>query len=314
MQEWRTLDAIARAILEEDTGELVELTRGLLELPLSECEHCDELTHHDDTHGVHTDGMGCQESWCESCVECYATYWNSDGEYHDSPECTEDYPDYHSADKRPGFDNACGLEVELEFFQPPDEVIAAADAADVLLEQDSSLSESNSAEAITHPFRLDRDGLAKLGGLTQFLANVKCGGFGRLHYGIHVNLNRGNYTRFDVGRAMRFLATHSDEVARVCGRASVYDGRGGRAIADCYPASSSIRDNRLGVKYATVNLCHRRIEFRIFQSNAKPDAIRRYVKFARDVMEFGRIGGHNSTWTQFTQAYQEWSTVLQPTI
>ena len=299
---WRTQDAMARAIVEDDLSELVSLCLTELDLPLCHCERCNELTHHEDAQCVDS-----VESWCESCVSYDAYYWESDGEYHSEPEPDEnEFPEYHSQRKRPGFRGACGIEVELEFHDEPCEVMSAAENADILIEQDSSLSRDNSAEAITHPFKLDREGLRKLGGLAEFLDNVRCGGWDRRNYGIHVNLDRGNYSRFDVGRAMRFLAQNAGIVSQICGRDHVYNGGRGLPIADCCPAYSSIRDDRLGVKYATVNLCPGRIEFRIFQSNAKPDAIRKYVRFSRDVLEWGRIGGHNSTWEDFVRAFPEW--------
>ena len=304
--DWRTLDSLARAIVADDMSLVLEVLREQEDLPVQECEHCDDLCHTDDMCDVEG------EQWCSHCVDYDAYYWDRDGELHREPEPDEnEYPDYHSQRKRPGFRGACRIEIELEFHDEPSDVMHAAENADVLIEQDSSLSRDNSAEAITHPFKLDRDGLRKLGGLAEFLDSVRCGGWERRNYGIHVNLDRGNYTRFDVGRAMRFLAQNAYVVSQICGRDHVYNGGRGLAIGDCCPAYASIRDDRLGVKYATVNLCPGRIEFRIFQSNAKPEAVRKYVRFSRDVLEFGRIGGHRGTWSQFAERYPEWST-FQP--
>ena len=67
----------------------------------------------------------------------------------------------------------------------------------------------------------------------EFLENVKARGWDLPGYGVHINIDRGNYTRFDVGRSMRFIAKNADKVARIAGRDTVYNGSSrGLPIAD----------------------------------------------------------------------------------
>lgn len=301
MTHWRELDNMARAIVDGDVDDLREyLTQNVDDIPVCRCERCEEWTHHDDTNCVDD-----TESWCEYCATNYAHYSERRGGYY--TETDDEYPEYHSQHRRRGFRGAIGIEVELQFTSDCEDVLAAADAADVIVESDGSLHEENSAEAITHPFRPDREGMRKLGGLAEFLESVKARGWDLPGYGVHINIDRGKYTRFDVGRTMRFIASNADKVARIAGRSTVYNGSSrGLPIADCCPAYRSIRDDRLGVKYATVNLCPGRIEFRIFQSNARVDGVRRCVRFSRDLLQFGRDAGHRATWGDFVSAYPEW--------
>jgi hypothetical protein len=301
MTRWSELNDAANAIVSQDFDELAQFVMRHHDVPVCECERCNELTHHDETRCVDE-----SYSWCDSCVSDAAYYHESDGEYHSEPEPSSDeYPVYHSSTLRPGFRGAIGIELELQFHDEPCDVIDAADQHDVNLEQDSSLTRENSAEVITHPFRADRAGLKALGGLTAFLDAVRCGGWGRRDYGIHVNLDRGKFSNFDVLRATQFIKNNANEVARVAGRDRIYSGD---TFARTFIDRVAIGKRGYCPKYSPIHIDGRRVEFRIYQANAKAEGVRQCVRFSRDVMEFARRAGYRGlTWSAFIVEFPRWA-------
>ena len=278
MPNYRELDEVATAIIDNDGSTMAQfIMSNHCDLPISECERCNELVHHDDSTTVDD-----QESWCSSCAESSAYYHESQGGYYSEPERNSDeYPEYHTSNLRSGFAGAVGIELELKFHDEPHEVMSSADDHDVCLEQDSSLNESNSAEAITHPFRGDRIGVKELGGLVKFLDAVRASGWNKDDYGIHVNLDRGKMSNFDVLRAMQFVKANAEQVARVAGRDRIYSGS---RFCDTFIDALRIGKRGYTGKYSPIHIDGKRVEFRIFQANAKADGVRATVRFSQDVL------------------------------
>lgn len=299
MLNFRELHNLAHAVIGQDVEELIEFIRENFSLPVTQCERCDELTHDEDAVSIDDD-----EQWCESCARYHAYEWESDGCYHSNPEPEwDEYPSYHSSDLRRGFSGAVGIELELVFRDDASEVKEHASDCDVCLEEDSSMSEPNSAEVITHPFRGDRNGLKKLGGLTAFLDRVNARGWDHNNYGIHVNLNRGKMSNFDVLRATMFLRDNAASVASIAGRDRIYSGSN---FGDTYVNRLEIARGYTA-KYSMISADRNRVEFRIYQANAKPAGVRRAVRFSQDVMSFAsRAGYAGLTWQNFVSAFPRW--------
>tara|TARA_R110000868_G_scaffold148839_1_gene370987 strand:- start:125 stop:1063 length:939 start_codon:yes stop_codon:yes gene_type:complete len=299
MPNYRELDEVACAIVDSDSSTMAQfILQNHCDVPISECERCSEFVHHDESRCVD------DETVCESCSSG-AYYWESDGEYHWEEERNSDeYPEYHSSNLRSGFKGAVGIELELKFHDEPHEVMDLAESSDICLEQDSSLDESNSAEAITHPFLANREGLKKLGGLHSFLENVRASGWNKDNYGIHVNLNRGSISNFDVLRAMQFIVKNAEQVARVAGRDRIYSGS---RFADTFVDRLRIAKRGHTGKYSPINLDGNRVEFRIYQANAKSDGVRAAVRFSQDVIQFASEAGYRGlTWSSFVARFPQW--------
>lgn len=302
MPNYRELDEVATAIVDRDSSTMAEfILSHHCDIPVCECSNCNEYTHHDETRTVDDDIV------CEGCAES-AHYWESDNEYHwDEEPNSDEYHDYGSFCPNAGFSGAVGIELELQFFDDATDVIERSEDSGVWVENDSSLTLSNSAEAITQPFRADRAGLKRLGGLTSFLDTVRCGGWGRENYGIHINLNRGHYSPYDVIRALTFVKDNAGEVARCCGRDRIYDGNHGIAL-------NEFTLDRMGVargytrKYSPIHMQRNRVEFRIFQANAKAERVADTVRFAQDVMEFSQSAGYRGlNWSAFCASFPRWT-------
>ena len=92
--------AVASALIDNDSIQSVsdQLFQLLDELGdyVCTCEHCDELCSSDDTSCVDD----C--TWCRSCVDSDAYYWESDREYHSEPDAEETddcgIPAYHDTE------------------------------------------------------------------------------------------------------------------------------------------------------------------------------------------------------------------------
>ena len=299
MPNYRELDEVATAILDSDSSEMARfILRNHCDVPITECERCSELTHHDESRCVDN------ETTCESCAQS-AYYWESDGEYHwEEEQNSDEYPEYHSSNLRRGFPGAVGIELELKFHDEPSEVMEFAESSDICMEQDSSLDESNSAEAITHPFLANRAGMKKLGGLFSFLENVRASGWNLNNYGIHVNLNRGKISNFDVLRAMQFIKQNAEQVARVAGRDRIYSGS---RFEDTYIDRLRIGKRGYSGKYSPIHIDGNRVEFRIYQANAKPEGVRATVRFSQDVIQFASEAGYRGLdWSSFVVRFPQW--------
>jgi hypothetical protein len=299
MPSYRELNEVATAIIDSDPQTMAQfIIAHHCDLPISECTRCNEFVHHDEAQCVDN------ETTCESCAQS-AYYWESDGEYHwEEEQNSDEYPEYHSSRLREGFAGAVGIELELKFHDEPCEVMDLAESSDVCLEQDSSLDESNSAEAITHPFLANREGLKKLGGLFSFLENVRASGWNKDNYGIHVNLNRGDISNFDVLRATQFIRDNAEEVSRVAGRDRIYSGSRFE-----HTPIDRIRIGKRGYtgKYAPIHIDDKRVEFRIYQANAKPEGVRAVVRFSQDVIQFASEAGYRGlTWSSFVSRFPQW--------
>jgi hypothetical protein len=301
MPNYREYRELADAVVREDASDMIAwlLEHMSGEIEVCRCERCESLVHSEDTRWIDD----CQ-SWCESCTECAAYYWESDDEYHSEPEPHDDedsYSGYHSSTRARAQRGQIGVEVELKFHDEPREVNEAANDAGLYVEEDASLGESNSAEVITDPFTPDRKGLKTLGGLTEFLDAVRASGWSKSGYGIHVNIDRRGLSRYDLARVERFLFRNPDDVFRVAGRANCH-----------WSQIQNRRTRELGLrteKYSALRIADDRIEFRLFQSNAKADGVRHCVRFSLDLIDYCRRSGWSRLdWSSFCEAYPFWRT------
>lgn len=322
MTNYAERDVAARAILESDDSALAQLivsngdpadllerhtpTEDLIaevrdcfsDLPISMCERCDCDVHEEDTQLVDGDNV-----WCDDCVSNAAYYWEDDGEYHSEPEredCSDSFGGYHGESRNSAKPGDIGLEVELQFHDDASDVNDHAEQAGLIMEQDSSLNYSNSGEAITHPFTPDRKGMKELGGLTQFLDAVRASGWSNTGYGIHVNVDRRGISRYVLARVERFMSRNVDDVYRIAGRQS----------SQWSPVlnRSTYELGKETQKYAALRIASDRVEFRIFQSNARAKGVRHCASFALDLISYCRDAGWDGLeWSSFCEAYPQWA-------
>ena len=321
MTTYRERDSAARAILSGDdsalaslliehgdahevlvasvpTSDLEDAVRDVIDdLPLFQCGCCDCETHEDDGRSVG------DSSWCDDCVESSAYYWESDDCYHDEPEPDEDegsYGGYHGERRRQAAPGDIGIEVELQFHDEPYDVSSHANDAGIMVEEDSSLNYSNSGEAITHPFTPNRKGMQELGGLTEFLGAVRASAWSNTGYGIHINVDRRGLSRFTLARVERFMGANVADVYRVAGReSSQWSPMLNRRTRDLGSTTG---------KYAALRIASDRVEFRVFQSNARAKGVRHCARFSLDLIEFCRDAGWSRlNWSTFCESYPQWA-------
>ena len=323
MTTWSERNAAAEAVVERDDLALAEIlcergdaaaliaeiipTEDIIQairdsfdddIPVCTCDRCDETVLSDCTHMIDD----C-DTWCDECTNIAAYYWEDDGEYHSEPEPDIDedtFGRYHSNSRNPANPGDIGIEVELQFHDDASEVCEHARDSNIMLEEDASLNYSNSGEAITHPFKPDRDGLKKLGGLTEFLDAVRASAWSNTGYGIHVNVDRRGLSRFTLARVERFMSRNVHDVYRVAGRvASQWSPVLNRSTRDLGTVTQ---------KYAAMRIASDRIEFRLFQSNAKATGVRSCVRFSLDLIDYCRDAGWDGlVWSQFCEAYPQWA-------
>ena len=304
---WRELADLAHACINDDVDTLRDwILANVDDVPVFDCERCGEMSHRDDACSVDDGDM----EWCESCVENAAYYWESDGSYHSEPEEEEvpesEYAAYSTTHGIAGKPGEIGIEVELKFHSDESDVVEAANENGLIAKHDGSLRESNSAEIITAPFKPDRNGIKELGGLMKFLDTVKASGWSKRTYGIHINLDATRITRFDIARLERFLAQNSADIVRVAGREESYYApilqRGTLQLGTpCtkYAALHILTDQQPGKK---------RLEFRMFQSNAKATGVRSCAQFALDVTTYcQRCGWRELQWSSFCTMFPAWA-------
>lgn len=296
---------VEQAIIDEDFHVLAQHLMRTECLDLMECEICDEIRHNDDfQHMEDTDRY-----LCDGCASS-AHYRESDGLYYEECPPSDDLASYHSGrrvDPEPG---QVGIEVELQFRDDLCEVAEVAQANGLLAEEDSSLTEPDSGEIITQPFSPDKAGIRAMGGLAEFLDKIRAIGWSLPNYAIHVSHNRrGTISRYDCARLERFFGNSQADLCRVAGRES--EQYAPFSYQAHYRRDTRHQGTETG-KYRALHITADRVEFRIFQANARAQGVRDMLRLSLDLVTYCRRAGYRGlTWPQFCQAFPVWRNYRQ---
>lgn len=256
----------------------------------SRCDDCGEHVADGDTSSVEGNCV------CNSCIqngEYY--YWESDGDYHNSPERDEnDLPGYHE-ETRPGWwsrpheKHGCskstpcfGVELELDCDDIP--ALLESVSGKLLAESDGSLKDDTGVELIGGPYTLAQYQERKTPWASVDLSD--CRGH-NAHtnsqpYGIHVSVGRASFSGdLHVSKFVVLLNQLERLGKLVAQRAVIYNGK---YKVRCKCGANSLKTD----KYEPVNVGSKRLEVRIFRSNTRYERIVKNVEYVAATQAYSR--------------------------
>ena len=300
------LSDIASGIVSDDFDS--SLTRRLVrelgsELSIFQCERCSSYDHDDNSRCVD------DESWCESCADSHAHYWESDSEYHSEPEPEPEDTDregiegYHDTDREElfsavDFDDPALLGIEIETYcQSPSSDISEARRASRgqspawAAEDDGSLDDAHGVELVFAPVPLSevsesydsKTGLfAVIGALRESGAIAWDAG---KQYGMHISVNAGQMTSLHCAKFIRMIHDNRAECERIAGRTErdTARSRGDNWAAYRNLGSLPHFGKETGKYHAAARRSKNRIEVRIFRASLNQERILRNCEFVDSI-------------------------------
>lgn len=258
----------------------------------STCRRCDCTVAVVYTCGV--DGR----TWCQDCADNYAYYWESDCEYHQDEESSEEEDanengelnDYHSGPRPWEGDTIEGEVFGIEFeMEGPErgrsKAIIAAHNRGFICERDSSLNRERGIEVIGAPMPFNQ-AVRKWSALLAEFRELGCRAWNGSQCGTHISLNKSHYSELTLAKISTFINEQSALSILIAGRETDY------ASYD----KAHKRKDRI-TKYS--GKCHarsfgrgacvietERVEIRIFRSTLKTESFIKNIEYVRAVTVF----------------------------
>lgn len=255
----------------------------------SRCDDCGEHVEDGNTHSV--DG----NCVCNSCIDNGDYYfWESDSEYHTTPERESELPGYHEEARpswwtRPHEKHGCpkstpcfGVELEVDCSDIP--ALIENVSGKLLAESDGSLRDETGVELIGGPYTLAQYQSRETPWSDVDLSDCK-GHTAHTNgqpYGIHVSVGRASFSGdLHVSKFVVLLNQLERLGKLVAQRAVIYNGK---YKVRCKCGQSSLKTD----KYEPVNVGSKRLEVRIFRSNTRYERIAKNVEYVAAIQAYSR--------------------------
>jgi hypothetical protein len=274
------------------------------------CEHCGDSAIDDDMRTVYVASRRgeIEESWCESCRECSAYYWESDDEYHSEPE-PEPEPDddddnsdaygisgYHDHDVSPSrpkslADDVIGVEMETYWTYADD--IGNYMSREGLTpdngwkaERDGSLDSTHGVEIVSRPIPyaelIHAHDDNQWYSIFQFARGKSRAWDMGKGYGLHLSINRARMSQLHAIKFSRFINGNPELCSAIAGRKQT-------DYAAYRKNELKSAERLIGSKYlACAMRSESRIEVRIFRASWNWERFVRNVQFVESIRRYTR--------------------------